>query len=195
MKRYIFLCLAAVITASCNDDATGPDDPKLESELTFLRFQSAASITTRTGSFWAVRGRNTELELRYADGSDFLEFEVDATSLLRSPSGQTYQDGDSVLITVTVDPTDRAIVDFQPSGLVFNPTRPARLEINYQQCDDDIDADGDRDIHDDQLEQRLRIWKQELPGAPWFPQSSLRIDADEIEADIFGFTGFAMASS
>lgn len=194
MKRYIFLLLAAAVGASCND-ATDPDDSKPEAELTFLRFDSPDAITTRSGSFWAVKGRDRELEIRYSDGEDFLEFRVSAVTLLRAPDGRVYQEGDSVLITVTVDPTNRIIVHFEPSGLIFNPSQPARLEMNYLKADDDIDNDGDHDSHDEDLEARLGIWKQEQPGQPWMPQNSFRIGGDEIEAQIYSFTGFAMASS
>jgi hypothetical protein len=194
MKRYIVLLLAAAVGASCSD-TTDPDDSKPEAQLTFLRFDSPDAITTRTGSFWAVKGRDRELEIRYSDGEDFLEFRVSSVSLLRAPDGRTYQDGDSVLITVTVDPTNRIIVYFEPSGLIFNPTEPARLEMNYLKADDDIDHDGDHDGDDESLEARLQIWKQEQPGQPWVPQNSFRIGGDEIEARIYSFTGFAMASS
>ena len=194
MKRYMFLLLAAAVGASCSD-TTDPDDSKPEAQLTFLRFDSPDAITTRTGSFWAVKGRDRELEIRYSDGEDFLEFRVSSVSLLRAPDGRTYQDGDSVLITVTVDPTNRIIVYFEPSGLIFNPTEPARLEMNYLKADDDIDHDGDHDGDDESLEARLQIWKQEQPGQPWVPQNSFRIGGDEIEARIYSFTGFAMASS
>lgn len=195
MKRYIFLALAAAVAASCKDSTTDPVDSTPEEQLTFLRFNSPSAITTRTGSFWAVKGKDRELEIRYADGEDFLEFKVPSVSLYRAPDGRTYQNGDSVLITVTVDPLNRFIVYFEPSGLTFLPSEPARLEMNYLKADDDIDDDGDRDSRDEQLEQQLKIWKQERPGQPWVPQNSFRIGGDEIEARIFSFTGFAMASS
>ncbi|MGQ0562367.1 MAG: hypothetical protein ACT443_10890 [Gemmatimonadota bacterium] len=195
MKRWLFLLCTVLLTASCNDDTTDPDDDAVpESELTFLRFESANAVTVRSARFYAVKGQNRELELKYADGSDFLEFEVGSNSLLRAPGGRLFQRGDSVLITVTLGAGDRMIVRFEPSGLIFNPASPAELEINYAKADDDIDNDGDRDNSDELLELRLRIWKQEQPGLLWLPQASFRIDDDEIEALIFSFTGFAMAS-
>lgn len=195
MKRSIYLVLAAAIGASCNDSTTVPDDSKPEAQLTFLRFDSPSAITTRSGSFWAVKGKDRELEIRYSDGEDFLEFKVPSVALLRAPDGRTYQNGDSVLITVTVDPLNRIIVFFEPSGLTFNPSEPARLEMNYLKAADDIDDDGDHDSRDDLLESQLKIWKQERPGQLWLPQNSVRIGGDEIEARILSFTGFAMASS
>jgi hypothetical protein len=197
MKRYMWLLLTVMLAASCSEDV-GPEpiNPEAvnEAALTFMRLESASAITVRTASFWAVKGEDVKLEMDYADGSEFLEFILQDKTLLRAPNGRLYQDGDSVHITVTLDPSNRVILHFEPSGLTFNPAEPARLKINYAKCDDDIDNDGARDADDEILERQLQIWKQEQPGQPWFPQASFRIDGDDIEARIFSFTGFAMAS-
>lgn len=193
--RFLILPLLLGIVASCTDDATDPSGaPKQEDELTFLRFSSANALSVRSASFWAIKGQDRELEMTYADGSDFLEFSVDGNTLLRAPDGRLYNHGDSVRITVTVDAGNRMILRFEPSGLTFNPAAPAELEINYHEADDDIDGDGDRDDHDARLELQLRVWKQERPGLPWLPQASFRLNDDEIEAKVLSFTGFAMAS-
>lgn len=195
MKRW-FWVLALCALGACSD-STEPDDDGgvTEDELTFLRFSTANAVTVRQKSFYAVRGRDRKLEIDDVDGEDFLEFEVRAETLLRRPNGTLFQNGDSVLITVTLDPNDRFIVHFEPSGLVFNPVDPARLKINYHEADDDIDDDGDHDSEDDRLESLLRMWQQESAGMPWVPLLSFRIDDDDIEARILSFTGFAMASN
>jgi len=172
-----------------------------EQQLQFLRFSSSSAVTVRTASFWAVKGQNRKLIMRYAParpgdtGDTFLEFEVRNNSLLTRPGGLLLLPGDSILITVALDNSDRFILHFEPSGLLFNPLDPPRLDINYARADHDIEHDGDQDEHDRTLESALRVWKQELAGLPWLPQISVRIDDDDIEAKILGFTSFAMASN
>lgn len=194
MKRWYWM-IALLAAAGCSDGPSEPDNGVNEGDLHFLKFEAANAITVRQASFWAVKGQTRELEMKYADGTDFLEFEVRSQSLLRRPDGRIFLNGDSVLISVTLDPNNRVIVDFQPSGLLFNPLDPARLEINYKGADDDIDDDGDEDARDIALELSLRIWQQERTGRPWLPLATLRIDEDDLEARVLSFTGFAMATN
>jgi hypothetical protein len=195
MKRWCCLFVLGALALGCSDDPTDPDGGVPEGELVFMRFASTNAVTTRQASFWAKRGEDRRLEIDYADGEEFLEFEVRDESLLRRPDGTVFQNGDSILITVTLDNSDRIILDFQPSGLVFNPLEPAQLEINYQQNDPDIDDDGDHDDDDLDLEAAMRIWQREQAGAPWLPLATVRIDEDDLRAGVLSFTGFAMASN
>jgi hypothetical protein len=194
MKRWIWL-FAAVALAACSDSTEPDDDGVREGDLTFLRFESSNAVTVRQASFWAERGDSRKLEIDYPNGDEFLEFEVRDESLLRRPDGTLFQEGDSVLITVSLDPSNRIIVDFQPSGLIFNPLDPPRLRINFEAADDDIDDDGDLDAEDQRLAAGLAVWQQERPGLPWLPLLSLRLDEDRMEARVLSFTGFAMASN
>lgn len=194
MKRWYWL-LAVIALAACSDDPANPDDGVNEPDLTFLRLENASTVTVRTASFWAKRGEGRRLRMFYANGDELLDFEVRDKALLRRPNGTLFLPGDSVLITVTLDPANRFILHFEPSGLVFNPLDPAHLEINYKFADRDIDDDGDEDDHDRTLEAGLRIWQQERLGLPWIPLSTLRVDDDDMEANILSFTGFAMASN
>jgi hypothetical protein len=192
--RWCWLCFLFVLGAC--DDPSDPDEQGVpEPELNILVFTSANAVPVKTASFWAVRGQNRKLEMDYADGQEFLEFEVRDRSLLRRPDGTTFQVGDSVHITVSLDPNNRIVVFFEPSGLEFNPIDPARLKINYREADRDIDGDGDEDEADRQLEAALRIWQQEQPGSLWLPTLTFRIDDDDMEARVLSFTGFAMASN
>lgn len=195
MKRWCWF-LGIALLAACSDNGTAPDDGAVpESELTFLRLDSANAVTVRQASFWAVAGQSRTLVMRYSNGDELLEFEVRDKSLLRRPNGTAFLPGDSVLISVTLDPANRYVVFFEPSGLVFNPLEPAHLEINYMQADPDIDDDGDEDAEDDALEAQLRFWQQERPGLPWLPLATLRIGEDDLETNVLSFTGFAMASN
>lgn len=195
MKRWCCVLLLGILALGCSDDPTDPDSGVPDGELVFMRFASANAVTVRQASFWAIRGEDRRLEIDYANGEEFLEFEVKDESLLRRPDGTLFLEGDSILITVSLDDSDRIILDFQPSGLVFNPLEPAQLEINYRQNDPDIDDDGDLDDDDLELETSMRIWQREQLGAPWLPLSTVRIDEDDLRAGVLSFTGFAMASN
>jgi hypothetical protein len=195
----VTLATAAALTLACND-ATGPD-PVGTDELTFLQLPAGAPpLVVQSAAFWAKTNDNREIRMYFrprageSDSSEFLRFRVDAGSLSRRPNGSAFAANDSILITVTVVELQRLIVDFQPSGLRFSQSRPARLKIEYENADHDFDDDGDVDADDESLEERFSIWRQEAAGAPWFELGTVRRhDIDEIEGDIFGFTNHALA--
>lgn len=196
-KRWWWLFAMAFVGCS---DSTGPEPSRVETELQFVRFRATPPVETLQASFWAKRGQGRELEIRYLpdkpgeDGEEFLEFRVPGDGLLRRPDGTLFGPGDSIRITVTLSADGRFLFDFQPSGLQFDPEHPARLKVTYRQIEDDLDGDGDVDGDDEDLEARLRVWKQERPGERWFPVGTLRIeDFDEIEGEITSFTGFCIA--
>ncbi len=204
MKAKIAALLLSCAMAGSCAETTGPDPdaPVPEEQLQFLRFPpDLAPLVQRQGSFWAVKGQNREIVLRYApepgedEGEEFLEFEVSGNSLLRRPNGTLFQRGDSVLITVAVDPDNRMLFNFEPSGLQFDPAHPAELEITYRRLRGDLNGDGQSDGRDRDIERRIRIWKQERPGQPWRPLGTARFeDAKELEAKITSFTGFCIAT-
>lgn len=196
--RWLLPVLVAGL-AACND-SSAPDEERTDAELQFVRFPATPPLSRLQASFWAVRGDDREVVINYlpdelgGEGEEFLEFRVPGDGLLRRPDGSFFAPGDSVQITVTVSPDGRFLFDFQPSGLVFDPDHPARLEISYRRIDDDLDGDGDADEDDDDLDARLRVWKQELPGTPWRAVGTVRLeDFDEIEGVITSFTGFCIA--
>jgi len=204
MRRRLMatVCVASAVFA-CGDDPVSPppdDGQKLDAELTVVRFDPVSfQSAQKTGSFWAVKGENRELELLYDDSSgpgsdEFLEFQVDADALLQRPDGTFFEDGDSILITVTVDPSGDFLFDFQPSGLRFNPNEPAELEINFSLADPDVNRDGVVDGEDAALREALEVWQQEGVGEDWIRLLTLRVREDEIRADVAGFTTFAAAN-
>lgn len=189
-----------IVAAAACSDSTGPEAGKTDAELQFVRFPSTPPVETLQASFWAVKGEERELEILYLpdepgeEGDEFLEFRVPGNGLSRRPDGSLFQEGDSIRITVTLSEDGRFLLDLQPSGLQFDPDHPARLEMTYRGVDGDLDGDGDVDRDDEDLESRLRVWKQERPGERWFPVGTLHIeDFDEIEGVITGFTGFCIA--
>lgn len=149
-------------------------------------------------SFWAVRGRAEALRIDYVSSSaqsePFLQLAVPAGALLQQPDGSPIADGDSVLITLTID-SSLVSVRFGPSGLVFSPQSPLALDVYYGGAEQDLDGDGDVDI-DDQLirEQRLGVWYQELTGTPWVPVPAAHDpELKRFSVSVFHFSGFAVS--
>ncbi|HEY7407069.1 MAG TPA: hypothetical protein VH638_02300 [Gemmatimonadaceae bacterium] len=201
-SRILKLTGVVLITAaavSCGE-STGPQGKQTE-ELRFLRLApDAPPLVSQTAAFYARVGEDRELRMYFRprplenDSTEFLRFRVDAGALFRRPDGSAFAAGDSILITITMFDLSRLILDFQPSGLRFNPQRPAQLKIRYEEADHDFDDDGDEDDRDLQLEGAFNIWMRENVTQPWFPLGSIRhLELDEVEADILGFTNHALA--
>jgi hypothetical protein len=200
--RAALVAVAALALAACGD-STGNDDGEVveTSELQFLSpAPDAPPLVVTTASFYAKKGEDRRLRMFYrprpaeTDSTEFLRFEVKAQSLLRRPNGSSIAQGDSVLITVTVVDLSRFIVDFQPSGLRFDPDEPAELKLEFDEADDDIDDDGDIDGDDDLREAELSLWRRETATQPWVQLASqVEVELEQLEADILGFTNYAIA--
>ena len=184
------LAMVAVTLIGCSDSTSSAPITKPGSELEFVPVRATAPpLETTDTSFWAVRGEERELVLRFQDqggsgtGSKFLQFSVPDNSLLARPDGTPFQTGDSVEISVSVDP-GLYVVDFGPAGLRFNPSEPAELELDYGETEDDfLLREGEFDA-----------WRQELSNQPWELIGSVQMEElDEIEIDILGFTRYALA--
>ena len=189
--------------AGCQSDGSiSPDsDTRPAEALNFLRpAVDAPPLANPFLSFWAKRGVDREAFMYYqsrpgrSDSSVFMKFKVSASSLDRRPDGTAILMGDSVLITIRVADPARLILDFQPSGLRFSAANPADLKLDFSESSHDFDGDGDEDADDSRAKAALRIWKQEAPGLPWVRLASVTEFAlEELEADILGFTGYAIA--
>src|SRR5687768_14965328 len=109
MKRSALAVVA--ILAACSDAGVTPpvQSALLGTDLTFYRFDDAAfEQAQRQASVWAVKGESRALVLRYNDtNAEFLRFEVGAAALLERPDGTAFVTGDSILISVDVDPAGR----------------------------------------------------------------------------------------
>jgi hypothetical protein len=198
MRTRFLLAAAALAAAACDGDGpTGSNGGNgvPESQLTFLAPRPGGpALATTTASVLAVKGEDAELEIEYVTGEDFLRFRLDDESLLRRPDGTPILDGESVLITATVVDASRLIVEFQPAGLVFDPSEPAELRLRYAESDDDLDDDGDVDDDDESIETEFAIWRQETVGANWEQVGSAVFkDLEEVEADLTGFTRYAIS--
>ena len=201
MRSLVRTCLAAVlafVVLSCNDGTAPDTDTRPASELTFLRpAPGAPQFADTTVQFYAKRGEDREIRIRYAvagDLEEFVRFRVRPEALVAYPDGRPIAVGDSVLITLRIVDFARLIVEFQPTGLRFSTERPAELKFKYNHTSRDLDGDGDVDADDARAETLLAIWRQEAPGQPWVRlSSSIEFDIDEIEAEITTFSGYALA--
>jgi hypothetical protein len=194
------------LAAACAEGATqlpgpNPDSTAQQDSLHFLRAApTAPPIADRVVSFWAVKGERRELRMMYrpapgaVDSVEFARLRVDDRSLVNRPDGSPIATGDSILITITMVDTLNLIADFQPAGLVFSQSRPARLWLKYGEADPDLNEDGVVNAADTTLVLSLKIWKQELPGALWeVVPSTVNLVELEVEADIPGFTRYAVS--
>lgn len=184
------LALLAISTIGCSDSTSSQPVIRPESELEFVPIGATAPpLETTDTSFWAVKGEERELEIRFegqggpGTGSKFFQFRVADNSLLSWPDGALFQAGDSVEIHVSVDP-GLYRVNFEPSGLRFSPSDPAEMELDYGETESDfLLREGEFDA-----------WRQEGSNQPWELIGSVQMEElDEIEIDVLGFTRYALA--
>lgn len=203
--------IAVLFTAACDrlPTAAEPDAPpglslksSNESDLTFLpHVAGAPALANFTASFWAVKGKTRQASLYYRrqpgelDSTEFVRFRVDDKALFKRPNGTPFAKGDSVLITLAVVDTARLIVDFQPSGLSFDPKSPARLWISWAETLRDLNGDGAVNGADEAIRLATQsIWKQETAGALWQTiKTSFDFPFERMSAKITSFTRYAMA--
>jgi hypothetical protein len=201
IRRGVLTCVAAFILFGCGAaDSTAPEERPVDGLRLLTVTADAPALAATVTSFYAVRGRNAGVDLWYRpkagskDSTKFLEFRLDNVSLDRRPNGTAFAEGDSVLITLTVTDPKHLIVDFQPSGLKFAAKNPGRLKMFFAQCGEDLDGSGNVDGNDDAIANQLSIWRQESVLAPWIKVASVEVKSNkEIDADIAGFTGYAIA--
>lgn len=205
-SRLLPPALALLGAACANDPAAmrglvATDSTAVEATLRFLRpGPSAPPLADRRVSLWAVRGLRREIRLMYrpghgkTDSVEFARLRVDDRSLVTDASGQPVAMGDSVRITLSVSDTLRLIAEFQPAGLRFNPARPARLWLKYGEADPDFNRDGTVNAADTTLLLGMSIWRQESGDTAWtWLPSTISTGSQEVEADLPGFTRFAVS--
>lgn len=199
------MVIGAALAAACGDSTSslgGSAGGRTDSEMHFMQTtDSTPPLAQKTLTFYAVSGRDTTVHLWYharaghTDSTEFLRFHVRAGSLVNRPDGTPIAPGDSLPITITVVDTARMIVQFEPAGLTFAPSAPAHLTLNYSEASLDLNGDGQVGTLDLALQPLLALWRQEAVGQPWLmlPTSVSLADSDEVEADVPGFTRYAIA--
>jgi len=197
--RLTAFLLGLMAWVACADDESLPTVVGAN-QLTILRQAATAPpLEAYSASFWAVKGTSSTLEIDYAPtepngtGEDFFRLDVPSNALFIGPDGELLQQGDSVLISVTIDPI-LLLVRFEPSGLRFDPSDPARLRIDYAEADDDLNGDGRVDGLDEQIKDlRLALWRQSQTGAVWERLGSAHLKSlEEFEADLTRFSNYAL---
>jgi hypothetical protein len=194
----VLVPLLAGVLASCTDSPSAPVE-KNASDLVFIRAAAnAPPLQANQIRFWAKYGQTIDRDIRYSNtapgygGDECMEFKIPNNALWKKPDGSLFQQGDSVLITVTVVDLQHFDFDFQPSGIQFSPDHPAELRISFKWADPDLNGDGVVDDRDRAF--NFGIWKQEADGLPWTRIGSTRdSDRQEVRADVHGFTKYAMA--
>lgn len=131
------------------------------------------ALDTYQVSFWAMRGKRRSIQINYVSGDEdevqpFLRLVVRKKSLRHYPDGSRTAKGDSVLITVSIDPSNVRVY-FEPTGLTFSKRHPAVLQIWYGGAGGDLNGDGVVDEEDRYIEQQLLgLWYQQESGDPWY---------------------------
>jgi hypothetical protein len=198
MRRITVILAAGALVAACSGDPAGTAPRQ---QLNYLRAASTAPpLANPVDSFWAVKGQDRRIRIYYQpsapgeDSSQLLELKVPQQSLLRRPDGTLFATGDSILIKVTVIDPVHLVVQFEPSGLTFSASDPAQFKFEFGETDPDINDDGQVNATDDSLKTVLHLWRQETAADPWFQLSTnVDVSAEEVEADILGFTNYALA--
>ncbi|PYO96415.1 MAG: hypothetical protein DMD60_10520 [Gemmatimonadetes bacterium] len=193
--------LALLVSAAACSNSSGPTSPPPRATLRVIVQDSTYKpLLSAQGSFVAKVGEQREVRLVYQgslptdSGSEFLRFEVPADGLYRKPDGTPFGPADSIRITITVVDPKQFLFDFQPSGLQFNPSQPARLRVEYHYADQDFNGDGTIDSRDAAIETMLSLWRREPPDTLWFTESAAKsVELEEFDASILSFSQYAVA--
>ena len=156
-------------------------------------FLNDLSLTTYQASFWAVRGQSRSIQINYlGDGGIHPFLRLTTTDPRYVPGRGWLAEGDSVLVTATVDPNIIA-VDFQPSGLRFGTA--AQLDIWYGGALGDLNGDGVVDGADATIEsQLLGMWYQADPTSPWAPIAATHsLSTKSFTTELQHFSGYSVA--
>jgi hypothetical protein len=153
------------------------------------------SLDRYTAAFWAVRGEERSVQINYLSATGDTSFpflQLTITDPIFVPGQGDLAVGDSVLVTVTIDPTDIK-VSFEPTGLLFGDQ--AQLKMSYGGAGGDLNGDGLVDAADADIEtQLLGLWYREGAESSWsrIPASQVVSDKSFISA-LLHFSEYAVS--
>lgn len=189
MRRAIGIGALLLAAGGCGDVSGAPMEApsslaaQKQTESTFLeRAADAPEFDADVVTIDARAGRAAADTLRFANGEPFAALQLDAETMRNATlRGVPVPRGTGVRITLARASRGRFVVEFQPSGLRFNPDAPARITFFHR--------------HANPRRAALQLWKQESDDAAWerLPGAA-RTDAASVSAPIDGFTKYAVAS-
>ncbi len=198
----------ALLAAACTD-GIGPVPPAMERPLAqsvasrsipmLRQAKTAPPLATYQVSFWAYVGKASAVAVNYLPakgqlvGDPFLRFSIPRDGLVAGANGATLKSGDSILVTLNIDPVS-FLVDFQPSGVLFSKTSPATLGFWYGRANPDLNGDGVVDAVDETLKQQLAIWYQGDKVYGWSKQPSINDTTKQLVGTaIYHFSQYAVS--
>src|SRR5947209_14145048 len=128
--------------------------PTTSAEMHILQqAPTAPPLQTYQVSFWAYTGQASTVTVNYqpaagqAVGQPFLRFDIPKNGLRAGADGVSLKRGDSVFVTLTMDPVNLSVA-FQPTGVLFSIGSPASLTLWYGNANPDLNRDGVVDATD-----------------------------------------------
>lgn len=148
-------------------------------------------------SFYAVRGQTRSVQINYLEeaGSNAIAgpyVKLRVSDPVQRPDGSPIAVGDSVLITLSVDPTE-LVIHLEPSGLQFG--NATGLRMWYGGANHDFNADGVVDSQDSYIQQHLlgMAWT-EGGDNPWGVISAEHsLSYERFTAYLQHFSGYAIS--
>jgi hypothetical protein len=155
------------------------------------------SLDYNTVTFWAVRGQQRSVQVNYLSSTGDTSFpflQLSITDPVFVPGRGELQPGDSVEVTVTIDPADIK-VSLEPTGLQFGD--PSRLQIWYAGADGDLNGDGVVNAIDAQIETHLLgLWYREGAENAWMQiPASQSVGEKSFSSSLKHFCDYAVSFS
>ena len=210
MTAKLWLPLAILLPLAGCRDAAAPVDPQdvVGPELSkaawsrqipiLQQSRTAPPLETYQVSFWAYRGQASTVTVNYQPvsgqsvGQPFLRLDISKNGLKAGAGGKSLKRGDSVAVTLTIDPV-RFSVEFEPSGVLFSKNLPANLTIWYENANPDLNDDGVVDATDQALEQQLAFWYHAVKQHAWSRLSSTNDTTQEsVSTALYHFSQYAI---